>query len=34
LHPLDNALTTAIAAADLSRFLEAIDHPPQIVDLP
>lgn len=28
LHPLDNAMTTAIAAADLVRFLEAEGHPP------
>ena len=34
LHPLDNALSTAIAAADLRRFLEAIEHPPLVVDLP
>ena len=33
LHPLDNAKTTAIAAADLVRFLEAEDHPPEVVDL-
>ncbi len=32
-HPLDNAMTTAIAAADLLRFLEAEDHPPQLIDL-
>lgn len=34
LHPLDNALTTAIAAADLRRFLDAVGHAPQIVTLP
>jgi Ala-tRNA(Pro) deacylase len=34
LHPLDNALTTAIATADLCRFLETIGHPPQPVALP
>ncbi len=34
LHPLDNALTTAIYTADLRRFLETIGHPPQIVALP
>jgi Ala-tRNA(Pro) deacylase len=33
LHPLDNAKTTAIAAADLLRFLEAEGHPPQLLDL-
>jgi Ala-tRNA(Pro) deacylase len=32
-HPLDNAMTTAITAADLLRFLEAEDHPPQLIDL-
>ena len=32
-HPLDNAMTTAIAAADLLRFLEAEDHTPVLVDL-
>lgn len=31
-HPLDNARTTAIAAADLLRFLRAVDHEPRIVD--
>jgi len=34
LHPLDNAKTTAIAAADLLRFLEAEGHPPQLLDFP
>lgn len=33
LHPLDNAKTTAIAAADLLRFLEAEGHAPRIIDL-
>lgn len=33
LHPLDNAKTTAIAAADLVRFLEAEGHAPQVIDL-
>ena len=33
LHPLDNAKTTAISAADLLRFLEAEGHPPQLIDL-
>lgn len=32
LHPLDNAMTTALAAADLVRFLEAHGHAPQVVD--
>ena len=32
LHPLDNAKTTAIAAADLLRFLEAEGHPPELLD--
>jgi Ala-tRNA(Pro) deacylase len=34
LHPLDNAKTTAIAAADLLRFLEAEGHPPLLLDFP
>jgi Ala-tRNA(Pro) deacylase len=33
LHPLDNTMTTAVAAADLLRFLEAEGHPPHIVTL-
>lgn len=33
LHPLDNARTTAIAAADLLRFLEAEGHSPELIDL-
>lgn len=32
-HPLDNAQTTAIATADLVRFLEAVEHPPTWLDL-
>jgi Ala-tRNA(Pro) deacylase len=32
-HPLTNAATTAIAAADLLRFLEACGHEPRILDL-
>ena len=32
-HPLDNAKTTALAAADLVRFLEAENHRPEIIDL-
>ena len=31
--PLDNARTTAIAPGDLLRFLEAVKHPPLILDL-
>jgi len=30
-HPLDNAMTTAISAAELLRFLEYAQHSPQIV---
>lgn len=33
-HPLENDKTTAIAPLDLVKFLEAIDHPPQILDFP
>lgn len=33
LHPLDNTMTTAIAGADLLRFLESEGHPPQLLDL-
>lgn len=32
-HPLDNAMTTAIAPADLVRFLEGVAHPPGYIDL-
>lgn len=32
-HPLDNAMTTAVSAADLIEFLEHAAHPPRIVDL-
>jgi Ala-tRNA(Pro) deacylase len=32
-HPLENDKTTAIASADLSRFLAASDHQPRIADL-
>lgn len=32
LHPLDNAKTTAITGTDLMRFLEAENHPPQVID--
>jgi Ala-tRNA(Pro) deacylase len=31
-HPLVNHMTTAIAPVDLVRFLEAEDHPPQVLD--
>lgn len=33
LHPLENTATTGIAPAALIRFLEAVDHPPQILAL-
>jgi Ala-tRNA(Pro) deacylase len=33
-HPLTNAMTTTIAGADLTRFLEAVGHAPRIVSLP
>jgi Ala-tRNA(Pro) deacylase len=32
-HPLTNAPTTTIAAADLPRFIEASGHGPRILDL-
>ncbi|MDH3476232.1 MAG: prolyl-tRNA synthetase associated domain-containing protein [Rhodospirillales bacterium] len=32
-HPLTNTATTAIAPADLKRFIEACGHTPQILDL-
>jgi Ala-tRNA(Pro) deacylase len=32
-HPLTNAATTTIAAADLARFIEACGHEPRILDL-
>ncbi len=32
-HPLDNAMTTAVSADGLLRFLEYAEHPPQIVEL-
>lgn len=32
-HPLDNAMTTAIAPQDLVRFLESVDHAPDLIDL-
>jgi len=33
LHPLENTATTGIAPGELIRFLEAVGHPPQILDL-
>lgn len=33
-HPLRNTMTTAIARADLLRFLASIDHAPLILNLP
>ena len=33
-HPLENDKTTAIKPDDLVRFLQAIDHPPQILYFP
>jgi Ala-tRNA(Pro) deacylase len=32
-HPLVNHRTTAIAAADLIRFLESTGHPPRLLDM-
>ncbi|MDH3411762.1 MAG: prolyl-tRNA synthetase associated domain-containing protein, partial [Gammaproteobacteria bacterium] len=32
LHPLTNAMTTTIRSADLLRFLEAVGHPPEMID--
>ncbi len=32
-HPLDNSMTTAIAPRDLVRFLESVDHSPELIDL-
>ncbi|MBT8208126.1 MAG: prolyl-tRNA synthetase associated domain-containing protein [Acidimicrobiia bacterium] len=32
-HPLDNSMTTAISAADLTRFLEFTGHAPVVIDL-
>ena len=32
-HPLTNAATTTIAAADLPKFIEACGHEPRILDL-
>lgn len=32
-HPLDNAMTTTIRAADMLRFLDEVDHPPTWIEL-
>ena len=32
-HPLDNAMTTAVRAGDMLRFLESVDHAPVWVDV-
>lgn len=32
-HPLDNSMTTALASADLLRFLESTGHPAEVIDL-
>ena len=32
-HPLRNTMTTTIASADLTKFLEATGHAPRIVEL-
>jgi Ala-tRNA(Pro) deacylase len=32
-HPLDNSMTTSISGDDLIRFLEAENHPPQIISV-
>ena len=32
LHPLTNSMTTTVAAEDLVRFLEAVDHAPRVID--
>jgi Ala-tRNA(Pro) deacylase len=32
-HPLDNAMTTAISATGLLRFLDYAQHPPQLIEL-
>ena len=33
VHPLHNGATTTIATGDLLKFLETVNHPPQIVDM-
>lgn len=32
LHPLTNAMTTTIRAQDLPRFLDAVAHPPKLIE--
>jgi Ala-tRNA(Pro) deacylase len=32
-HPLVNHMTTALAPADLIRFLESVGHPPRLLDM-
>ncbi len=32
LHPLTNAMTTTIGSADLLRFLDAVGHPPTLIE--
>lgn len=32
LHPLTNTMTTRISPADLLRFLEAVGHPPKLIE--
>jgi len=32
-HPLSNAMTTAVAPADLLRFIESCGHQPRTIDL-
>lgn len=31
-HPLDNSRTTSVSAGDLLKFLEAVEHPPVLLD--
>ena len=33
-HPLDNSMTTTVSPEGLIRFLEAVEHPPTIVEFP
>ena len=33
VHPLTNDMTVALSPLDLLRFLEAVDHPPRMLDL-
>ena len=33
-HPLDNSMTTTVSPGGLIRFLESVDHPPTIIELP